>query len=607
MKYEFKGSSDLEFTGNWFIDAGIMGFVRLMEDVYGFSIRELQELVEKHEKAVYYGLFPFAYIYTELKRKSSSDPVSSDFIDKFKDEILGRDFESEKKIFDFTWNNYVTRATENLWVEDKIKKILPKKKSEVGKVRFGKFKLPEKLRVTAEKIKELELNLTANYEDELKELLGHKNIKYTEDIHKILEIKSQDLSDFNEEFSDSIALYKTRLTEFIALLREFWEKDVIGGGETPDEMDSFYRIPIDNKFYKNFLFFNPSSGYKKQRKGLYDVMTFNITDQKILKMVDKTVNKFLKSYKEAGNTYYAPIASKHLKNFTEHLFIYLLCSDRAFEFFNGIGYILFYSNDIEITYKVNKGLKIKKSRIEDTSLLLSATWQEVIDAVVELKSEWTLENMYFIKYANIDSQTQRIIDVEYIGISRIHSTIILDDTIRESLNRRLQIRQNEYKWLLEELIKNRRLKPFIMDHIILRANKNTRQRNIKSLLYALAVDSQLFSQQGRLVFEDPLKISPRMEETISKIKDSYNEMNRARRNISELIKQSERENILHPLVSIIRRGNKYLFVNTLLKVLTPKKDALKYLNSYLFERILQNDDTWDLYATALITGLLGGI
>src|SRR5690606_26391867 len=127
MKYEFKGSSDLEFTGNWFIDAGIMGFVRLMEDVYGFSIRELQELVEKHEKAVYYGLFPFAYIYTELKRKSSSDPVSSDFIDKFKDEILGRDFESEKKIFDFTWNNYVTRATENLWVEDKIKKILPKK------------------------------------------------------------------------------------------------------------------------------------------------------------------------------------------------------------------------------------------------------------------------------------------------------------------------------------------------------------------------------------------------------------------------------------------------------------------------------------------------
>ena len=191
----------------------------------------------------------------------------------------------------------------------------------MGKVKFGKFKLPEKLRVTAEKIKELELNLTANYEDELKELLGHKNIKYTEDIHKILEIKSQDLSDFNEEFSDSIALYKTRLTEFIALLREFWEKDVIGGGETPDEMDSFYRIPIDNKFYKNFLFFNPSSGYKKQRKGLYDVMTFNITDQKILKMVDKTVNKFLKSYKEAGNTYYAPIASKHLKT-SQNTFLY---------------------------------------------------------------------------------------------------------------------------------------------------------------------------------------------------------------------------------------------------------------------------------------------
>ena len=87
MKYEFKGSSDLEFTGNWFYRCRYNGFCKAHGGCLWLQHKELQELVEKHEKAVYYGLFPFAYIYTELKRKSSSDPVSSDFIDKFKDEI----------------------------------------------------------------------------------------------------------------------------------------------------------------------------------------------------------------------------------------------------------------------------------------------------------------------------------------------------------------------------------------------------------------------------------------------------------------------------------------------------------------------------------------
>ncbi|GEM_PF-5893132 len=44
MKYEFKGSSDLEFTGNWFVDSGILGFIFILEDIYGFSISEVMEL-----------------------------------------------------------------------------------------------------------------------------------------------------------------------------------------------------------------------------------------------------------------------------------------------------------------------------------------------------------------------------------------------------------------------------------------------------------------------------------------------------------------------------------------------------------------------------------
>ncbi len=38
MNSEFD-SSVLEFTGNWFVDAGILGFVNLMEEVYGWDQR----------------------------------------------------------------------------------------------------------------------------------------------------------------------------------------------------------------------------------------------------------------------------------------------------------------------------------------------------------------------------------------------------------------------------------------------------------------------------------------------------------------------------------------------------------------------------------------
>ena len=58
MNFEYSSNNRLEFTGNWFIDAGIMGFVRLMEDVYGFSISELRELVKNNEKKSTTAFFP---------------------------------------------------------------------------------------------------------------------------------------------------------------------------------------------------------------------------------------------------------------------------------------------------------------------------------------------------------------------------------------------------------------------------------------------------------------------------------------------------------------------------------------------------------------------
>ncbi|MDI6882217.1 MAG: hypothetical protein QMC86_05210 [Methanothermobacter sp.] len=597
MKYEFKGSSDLEFTGNWFVDSGILGFILILEDIYGFSISEVMELSGMKE-ILYYGFFPFAYICSEINKKSRSR-VPSELIKEFRRALLDSKFKSADEIFDFTWNNYITRAAMDLWIQKKTESLIFKSKVP--------DKIPLEVKDLAMRLKELEKNLIDENSGEMSSILERKfNGFKLEDVDRILSIADEDLMKISEEFSTSFMEYKSHLLKFMGLLEEMWIRDVVGVKSIPEELGSFYRIPIDNKFYKNFAFFQNSATHQRQKKSFLDIIGFRVDDLDVLKMVDKTVNKFLTSYRKAKNTYYAPMTSKHLKYLSEYLFVYLISFDRAFEFFNRLGYILFYSNDLEVTYRINKKLRVRKSKIGEHSILMRVTWEEIIDSLIELRSGWALENMYIIKYRDLNSQNQRFVDVEYIGISRIHASILLDDMIRDSLNYTLQVSQSEYVWLLEHLIQNKPLKPLVLRHINLRANKNTGQMGVKPLLYSLAIDSEVFSIEEGELFNDPIEISPRMEELIFRIKDTYIEMNTARKKIQELIPRNTKENSLHGLISVLRRKNKYIFVNTLLKILIQENAAFHSLKNYIFRRLLQNDDTWDIYAAALLTGFLGG-
>lgn len=597
MIYEFRRTSGLEFTGNWFVDSGILGFIFIIEDIYGFDIHKIREISE-NEKLLYYGLFPFAYLCSEINRKSKSR-VSSELINEFIKALFDSEFDSPDEIFEFTWNSYITRAAMDLWIENKTESTIFKKKVP--------DKLPDDVKNLALKVKELEKNLIDNNSEELGEIFKRKfkGFKF-DDIDRIFSVPDENLREISEEFSESFRDYKDHLLRFRELLKGMWLRDVIGTSSIPEDLDSFYRIPIDNKFYKNFVFFQQSTTHQKQKQGLFDIISFRVDDLDVLRRVDKTINKFLTSYKKAKNTYYTPLTSKHLKGFSKYLFVYLISFDRAFEFFNRLGYVLFYSNDIEITYRVNKKLRLRKSKIEENSVLMRVTWQEIIDSLIELKSSWALENMYIIKYRDVNSQTQRFVDVEYIGISKIHASILLDDVIRDAINYNLHVSQSEYRWLLENLIQNKPLKPLIMRHIILRANRKTGQMGIKPLLYSLAIDSEIFSRKEPEVFNDPLQISARMDEIVLRIKETYREMNTARGNIQELIPPGTRENNINQLISILRRNNRYLFVNNLLKILIQENAAFHSLKNYLFNRILQNDDTWDIYAAALLTGFLGG-
>ena len=380
------------------------------------------------------------------------------------------------------------------------------------------------------------------------------------------------------------------------------------------ERDTFYRIPIDNKYYKNFLFFQPAYTHEKQKEEFYYAIDSQIKEKDILNRIDKTINKFLASYGEATNIYYTPLKTEHFISITPYLFIYLLCFDRAFEYYRNIGYLVFYSNDIFITYDVNKRLKLRRSKVEtgeDSNSIFGVTWQTVIDTIIEMESWWVLENLYLIKYADLESKSQRFIDVEYMGISRLQATILLDDDIRRNLNQSVQVDENKYKWLLEEFVKNKPLISIIMDHLILRLNQKTRERKVQPLLHALALEAESFQEHDFThLFEDPMSLKAKLDELVPRIKESRKKMNMARKNIQRLLSKDIRENNASHLFSIIRRQSKYSFVNSLLKLIisNPEKDErlIKHLNDYIFHEIVQKDGTWIYHALGLFMGFIGG-
>jgi hypothetical protein len=58
--------SKLYFTGNWFIDCGILGFVNIMEEFYEWDVDKLNEKIDENHKLVYFGYFPLAFIYNNI-------------------------------------------------------------------------------------------------------------------------------------------------------------------------------------------------------------------------------------------------------------------------------------------------------------------------------------------------------------------------------------------------------------------------------------------------------------------------------------------------------------------------------------------------------------
>jgi CRISPR-associated protein Cst1 len=541
---EISQNLPLQFTGNWFIDAGILGFVNLMEEVYGWDLKKLQEMIIKEPEKVYYGYFPFGYLFYNSTMRN----------------IYGEIQNIRKKL-----------SKEN-GLNKKIRKI--EKEIELRKIE--------------------ELN---------KKLIEEKNAFQANVINVV------DFSNLKDnEIEKRLPNFSLRLPAIARNFYLFNSKEV----KNNPVLSFRYLQLLCQENYKELSEFikriKPNS--KKAKEGLsYELYP------------DSTINPFLYSPSEFPNIGYTkPLKTTEIKNIPKlslPIFISLLCFEHAFENYYEKGIIrniLFYTNNLDVCYSINKRMRIKKENAISRSKsqpLLKITVDSVIEELVEYKADFSLENMYLIEYENI--QNQKLINVEYIGIPKLQASILLDDTIRENLNNSIQFRsknfENRYCWLLEEFIKGKPLYPIILNHINLVLNGET-FFTWNSSIYSLIIDANILEFRGkdkrRTLFS--VDYFDNYKSLINEIKEDV----RASFNasfINQISKDADTKNrIARELFDALKAKDKNMFLNVLLKNMNEDKKLCSNnnLNNWIFEKIIKNKISFEMYCLILIMNLLRG-
>ncbi len=613
-----KAETSLGFTGNWFIDAGILGFVNLMEEVYGWDLEKINKMVIKETEKVYYGYFPFAYLYKWLSNRNQTP--NSELVKKVEKEIEKRSFKDKKELFYFVWHNFICKLFEDLWIEIKSKLIYRKdaydKKNKLKKE--YNFRNSSVYLQKIEKREKIINEMKNKCQEEIKKILKKrkkeelKKLNY-EDLKKIMQHKNSDMSSNLKRFVKTLKQKHNEITEF---LKNEWKKNVIKTQKFTNEESYFFRIPIDSGFYKNFLFFNYSKGNVEQRESFYNMISFNLDVEDSLEKIDKTINKLLQSEKEFSNINYAKFTTKLLKNQIKYLFVYLICFIYAFERYGNIGYVFFYSSDIEFSYKVNKRLKAFMKQLKnqkDFNLIFKVTWQQIINTLVEYKSSWSLENMYIISYQRLDNQSQE--NVEYIGIQKLQAQILLDDHIRNALNQRAIIhkagKNTITKWILEEFIAGKPLYPLTFRHIKTCLSNDGVKVNY-FIFHSLLLDASILEfkekqnkEEHKSVLFSKAFLEENYRETVEQTKREFSiAYYYTTQDIPKCFdNDDERKRLAYLLLDALHGNDKARFLAILLKLLNTKKINTPALN-WIFNKIINNNISWKEYCLLLIGGLV---
>ncbi len=700
-------SHELRFTGNWFIDAGILGFVNLMEDVYGWDLEKLQEKIKENPEVVYYGYFPFAYMFRrsivsgiykqqeelrdllrktrekkskidekmEKKKESLNNTKSSKRKQEIETQIkklelqakkfekliteisshislLNRELHSLKREFKIRveailkdYNSFIKQYHDTLFTHSEwIYTVLPKNKT-------------NKLNKRLEKILDIavELNLIKKNKDEKKDkklqilkLLpteGNFNIypnanernfylynppkrdEYVvilyllsllrndvENIKLLLGIKwtDKDEEPIRERISKFLELCKTNNLEYPEILDYIKESIECGFSKNRAIKMFFQKYKVSQEVQENLKAFLEEiyQNFREVINRRGRLITYEV-------MPDSTINPFLISPNEFSNiSYTQPPTIKDIAMLLPNGFppyiIYLTFFDAFLRIYEGdaVLNIMFYTPELTVSHSINKRIKTKMELTKSTKRrsLFDITWSAIIDELIETKSHFSLENMYLIEFESIEKL--KLKGVEYIGISKLQASILIEDSIRDDLNVNLQIDNSDSKWILEEFIKNKPLYPLILKHVQCCINKNE-MINRKSSLYALAIDAKIKENNNTELFSSDF--FQKYRSIVNDIKETSRNLNIQATNISKLFdSRDDRQKTCYSLMAALKRRNRIAFTNILLKRFLEKSGLkeISYLYRFVFENIVSNDTSWENYALALVIGILsfgGGV
>jgi hypothetical protein len=347
---------------------------------------------------------------------------------------------------------------------------------------------------------------------------------------------------------------------------------------------------------------------RKQKESFYNTISFEIDKEKSLEKIDKTISKFLQSDTNFPNINYTEMSTKPFQQQFNYFFVYLLCFKFSFEHYGDAGNVFFYSDNLEFSYFIKKKLKSYKNKIinnknKNKNSIFKITWQQIMDTLVEYKSSWSLENMYIISYKKLSNRTQE--DVKYIGIPKLQASILLEDSIREAID----IRVGKY-WIIEEFIKGKPLYPIILEQIS-KTNNNT-NFNYFSVVYALITEANISNfknsiKNNKILFAEDYFDNYRS--LVNDIKKDVRYSSFKANLINQISKDKDYKNrIARDLVEALKAKDKNMFLNILFKNMNENKDlcANSNLNNWIFEKIVENDISYEMYGLLLVSNLYGG-
>ena len=520
----------IDFTGNWFIDIGILGFINLMEEVYKWDLKKIREgQIDRKE-------FLYAYFVYYIKKTA------------------------------FEW---IVRQELSSVTEDEKSSLEEMKKNAMSEI---------------EKV--LKDSAITNYD-------GIKN--------KLLDINST----IKNIIEDKFKKYENNL-----------KKSFSNNKKTILQKINETGMIINEPFFQNLNFLNPTTNKKENALKVLDKFGKMLSDNQIKNKLtkdamDKTISKYLFSEEEFPNIPFCKISTLNdVDKLTNGPTIFFLLSfpipfNRVYD-----RNIVFYTNNLESCYYINKNIRIRIQKVKDENpdTIFKVTWQSIIDYVAEQKSMFFLENMYLIEYETI--QQQNLIGVEYFGIPKLQASILLDDKIREALNTKIQCkaanRGGDRCWLVEEFIKERSLYSIIVNHINLVLNGDY-YINWMPCLYGLLVDAHIvdFRGKNKNLFSD--NFFDNYKALVKEIKDDVRITTFSSSLINKISNDEDtRKRVARDLYSALCGKDKNMFLNILLKNVNENKELPSNRNFYnwILEKIISNDASYEMYGLILVMNLL---